>query len=235
MRIISKFRDYYDCVQAMGQDSDTIYIRDKKEVVLDEFPFPTRNIRQPYGSVYMSQFVIGFCGKIYPVVKLSNGYASYHDRRLPESCTKFCYNLAEIDAYYDKYVKKKEVKEYQGTGSKWSSYTKRKEWKAYFEEYAKIQGQFEDIFRTNNTPIFVAHYGGRYSNSEHTIIYNGELKSMEFYRIFDTYTAFQEIAMYVGGILGMPSKPIPEVSDKDMVTAKGFNKWSFRKLPRKKK
>jgi hypothetical protein len=33
--------------------------------------------------------------------------------------------------------------------------------------------------------------------------------------------------------LAVPQKPIPEVSDADMVVAKGFDKWSFRKEPRK--
>jgi len=33
--------------------------------------------------------------------------------------------------------------------------------------------------------------------------------------------------------MAMPDKPIPEVSDADMVIAKGFNKWSFRKEPRR--
>jgi hypothetical protein len=60
------------------------------------------------------------------------------------------------------------------------------------------------------------------------------LKDFEFYRKIDTYTAFQELAMFWGG-LAQPNRPIPDVTDKDMVTAKGFNKWSFRKEPTKKK
>ena len=46
----------------------------------------------------------------------------------------------------------------------------------------------------------------------------------------DTYTAYQEIQMLLGN-LAQPNKPIPEIPDKDMVSIKGFDKWSFRKPP----
>ena len=47
----------------------------------------------------------------------------------------------------------------------------------------------------------------------------------------DTFTAYQELQMYFGA-LAQPNKPIPNVSDKDMVSIKGFDKWSFRKRPK---
>jgi hypothetical protein len=63
--------------------------------------------------------------------------------------------------------------------------------------------------------------------------WNACLKDLEFFRIVDPYTAFQEIAMFLGG-LAVPLKPIPHVDDKTMVEAKGFDKkWSFRKEPQK--
>lgn len=46
------------------------------------------------------------------------------------------------------------------------------------------------------------------------------------------YTAYQELQMWMSN-QAIPHKPIPKVSDKDMVTAKGFDKWSFRKEPQK--
>jgi hypothetical protein len=47
-------------------------------------------------------------------------------------------------------------------------------------------------------------------------------------------TTYQEIAMFLGG-LATPQKPIPVPSDKDMVSIKGFDRFSFRKEPTKKK
>lgn len=42
----------------------------------------------------------------------------------------------------------------------------------------------------------------------------------------DTFTAYQELEMFFGN-LARPNKPIPEILDKDMVSIKGFDKWSF--------
>jgi len=48
MRIVSEFRDYYDCIQAMGQDRSLVYVKISKEVDCSYrgvnspvYPFPT--------------------------------------------------------------------------------------------------------------------------------------------------------------------------------------------------
>ncbi len=69
--------------------------------------------------------------------------------------------------------------------------------------------------------------------TQRKIVYNASLKELEFFRLFDPYTAFQEISMFLGG-LAVPLKEIPQVPDKIMVGIKGFDQWSFRKLPGKK-
>ena len=46
--------------------------------------------------------------------------------------------------------------------------------------------------------------------------------------VVDPYTAFQEIAMFLGG-MAMPLKPIPHLSDEIIAASKGFDKYSFRK------
>jgi len=103
--------------------------------------------------------------------------------------------------------------------------------KEFFEECEKQKEQHGKYFE--EFPIFVAHFGSGW-RAERKIEYNACLKEYEFYRMVDTYTAFQEVAMFWGG-LAQPNRPTPEVTDKDMVTAKGFNKWSFRKEPTKKR
>ena len=69
MRIISDFHDYYDCVQKMGQDLNTVYIRKRKEVNLDMFPFSNfLNKFRGWEGIYPKIYIVGFCGKIYPVM-----------------------------------------------------------------------------------------------------------------------------------------------------------------------
>jgi hypothetical protein len=46
--------------------------------------------------------------------------------------------------------------------------------------------------------------------------------------------AFQEIQMFISGVLGIDENPTVEVSDKDKIISRGFDyKWSFRKEPKK--
>lgn len=58
------------------------------------------------------------------------------------------------------------------------------------------------------------------------------LKEMEFFRALDPYQTWQEIAMWVGGVLARPGMPMVEITDPDVLAAKhGFDKWSFRRPP----
>jgi hypothetical protein len=61
---------------------------------------------------------------------------------------------------------------------------------------------------------------------------NGDdLKDFQFYKVRDPYTLFQEISMWVGGILPGSANPMVQITDDNIKVAKhGFDpKWSFRK------
>jgi hypothetical protein len=77
-------------------------------------------------------------------------------------------------------------------------------------------------FEAHNCPIFVGY------PSKKIIIYNGKLKDLEFFRMFEPYLAFQELTMYMANT-AEPRKEIPKISDEIMSEIKGFDKWSFRK------
>jgi len=58
------------------------------------------------------------------------------------------------------------------------------------------------------------------------------LKGIDFVRVIDTYAAFQELSMFVGGVMARPGNPMVEITDDKVKAAKhGFNDWSFRKMP----
>ena len=97
------------------------------------------------------------------------------------------------------------------------------------------KNSFAEMFPKNEMPNLCRH--GRAQRrwrwkTQAKIVYNACLKDLEFFRLFDTYTAFQEISMFLGG-LAVPLKEIPHVPDKIMVGAKGFDQWSFRKPPQR--
>jgi hypothetical protein len=245
VRIISEFHDYYDSVQSAGQDQSMVYLRTRKEVVLDRtnFPFPAFRDLLLYTEYYrhgvaIVQFVVGFCGKVFPVLRLS-----HPARQLEEKPSGvLCYTRAEVDTFVEEHFKRAEIEAYR---AKPRRYGFRQYWpigqrQAMFEEFfaacAAKQSSFGRLFLDNGCPIFVASVapgsGRRYR--EYKIVYNESLKELQFYRIMDTFTAYQELQMYFGA-MAQPNKPIPEVSDKDMVSIKGFDKWSFRKPPGRRK
>jgi hypothetical protein len=210
----------------MGQDLTLVYNRRPREEALKKWPFPKIpfGIWWRWGKPYVHQYIIGFCGKIYPVLRISgNGSEGV-----------ICHSLAEVDEFVDTNYSRKAAEEYRSTLRKvprtryWPTYERRDIYAKFFEECVAQQNAFGQLFIDNRSPIFVAEYDGR----DPKIVFDAPLKSHDFFRIFDTFTAFQEIAMFFGG-MAVPLKPIPEISDKDMVGIKGFNKWSFRKEPKR--
>ena len=129
-----------------------------------------------------------------------------------------------------KELSSRELKAYQGKGhycrNKWDFGATRRDYVAFFDKCAKQQNQHEKMFTEKRCPIFVATRNRCCGEIE----WNAMLKQCEFFRVFDPYTAFQEIAMWVGN-LAVPQKPIPVISDKMKVQTHGFNEWSFRKPP----
>lgn len=61
------------------------------------------------------------------------------------------------------------------------------------------------------------------------IILNPVLKEIEFYKKIDSFTAFQELSMFISGIMGGKSPCMIEISNDDKIAKHGFDKYSFRK------
>jgi hypothetical protein len=227
MRIIADQKDYYDCIMGCGQDRTVVYVRKPEEQHLDrkEWPFP--NCHGDQGDAY----IIGFCGKIYPLIELYPPLIE-HDPK-PTLSIK-CFSLAEVDAFMEQHLRPRELRAYHEKGRyqrrlhfPWGSGTRR-HYEDFFRECAKQQTQYEQMFMEKRCPIFVAYKHGRGYTG--VIEWNSMLNKYGFFRVFDTYTAFQEIAMFVGN-LAIPQKPMPVIPDKLKAESKGFNEWSFRKPP----
>jgi len=60
------------------------------------------------------------------------------------------------------------------------------------------------------------------------------LRGYHFYKVFDTYAAFQEIHSFLAS-KASPEKSMPVIPDVLKAQSKGFDKWSFRKPPTRKK
>ena len=206
MLIVSKFHDYYDSVVgSVGVDKTCVYNR--KTIELKEEYFLKVIPTIDHHGIFAFPFVIGFCGNLYCGYQLRPAYA---DNTI---CT---YNKQEVLDFF------KEFKKYYRKMWRRDAYFWRE--KETFDNFFQLHGRENDLFMQKHVPVFVERYD--YCNRK--FIINPSLKEFEFYKICDTFTAFQEIHMFLSGVLGAPEKPIIEISEKDKVVSKGFDKWSFR-------
>lgn len=230
MRIISEFHDYYDSVQAMGQDQSLLYVRNEREESVEgkSYPFP-----HMYYSRDTHQYAIGFCGKIYPALDIYNwGYG------INQNVNSWCHSLEDVDQFVESHFKKKEVEIYRSGRSNRSLWgirsLVRDAVKKFFDEFEAKKETFKELFIKEKCPVIVGKWCSPHLGNPCKMIFNASLKDYEFFRVVEPYTAFQEIQMFMSN-LAVPLKPIPEISDKIMVDIKGFDKWSFRKMPKDKK
>lgn len=241
MYIISKNKDYYDgVVGTMGVDKTLVYERNTVEIedskdMPKEFQ-PSRNSNWNnrrenhfFNLGYMSTdskkydsnefFLVGFCGKLYL------GW-------------KFHYKVKgwEYDVQVD--VPKTDIIYGYENAKK---YLKGGYWKSNIQEDVDYVLNYDpiDMFRELKTPVFIydnseSNFRHRVSRTDSMLIINPILKDYEFYKVIDSFTAFQEIQMFLGGVLGVGEKEIIEVEDKYKIPQHGFDKWSFRRQAQKK-
>lgn len=215
MRIISNFKDYYDCIQGYGQD-DLKYIRhpiETKEIYL--------GLRQQITSIpkyHWKNVRILFCGKLYSGYKFTQGLNS----------TKFMYNPEEVEGFCNE----NDIR-----------YKSKNKWDSGFGsdyehlEKANATNNYLPICEKYLTPIVVVEssiysqviQGKKIINrwTELATI-NARLNQYDFQKVFGPVEAFMAIQTFISN-LAYPNKPIPHVSDEDLVSAKGFDKFSFRK------
>jgi hypothetical protein len=239
MRIISDFHDYYDGVQKSGQDQTLIYHRHQSEMtawpsfpdkLLSYLPDRLGNCEVGYRGC-----IVGFCGRVYPLVCLETWRHGQALHRILAYC------MEEVDAFVTSLAKKRELERYRRPCKYFGEPPRRRDFDSFFTGVTDLRNRYEAWFREHRCPSFLYDprgcvFGvGRDRRQRATMVCNPRLADIEFYRVIDPYTAFQEIQMFLGG-LAAPEKTIPKISDKDMIEIKGFDKkWSFRKEPRKPK
>lgn len=165
--------------------------------------------------------MVGFCKKVYPVVKFWHKYVP----GAPDQDHKICFNMEQVEESIEAIFGKDEMETWRSNKSwTWHRWTRRKSWVEFFEECKAIEEKHEDLFEKLKAPIF--QYGIRDNNW--TVTVNPFLKPLEFYRLFPGYQAYQELVMYLGN-LANPEKPTPQMPDELKAEQHGYDKFSFRK------
>jgi len=264
MLIVSKFIDYYDRVgEQYGVDKSIVYQRKTianppewkrkenpdMEVVSQkdmdqissrlqsvfrynsfgpnagELEFPRVTERDEHRVWWM----VNFCGQIHILLEIEiagyqNGkeYISSHSIWLTED--KILETLQE--------EAKKPIKK-----AKWG----RKGQNEWAESIAVIQKlkslDYTQYMFERKIPVFAARItSSRWNNTEGHLILNPRLEDLEFWRVKDPFTAFQEIQQYISGVIGTGANEPVVTSDTYKIMAAGFDlKTSFRKDPGKPK
>jgi len=211
MLIISKFKDYYDgVVNTMGVDKTLVYMRNTSEISPNKYP-----------TVFNSESRFMMLGNHrnykYKYITRSNcdyfiiGFCGklYVGWKLSENdLVNITYDFNDVKEYFN-------VKNFRGN---------------LIDDIEYVTNyDATHLFRELNTPIFAYNYNN-YGKDKLSI--NVNLNKFDFYKIVDCFTAFQEIQMYLGGVLGVGEKETIEVADKFKIAKHGFDKWSFRKEPK---
>lgn len=235
MKIYSKFHDYYDSAMGYGVDNHIHWNRTTKSI--KERIYNTVHIGSlhPF-NISAEIHIIGFCGKIYPVVEvfktINNQVKTYG----------YAYSSKEILNIFNKILKKNEIEKIfpkNKTRDKWHSqyyieFTQQK-MDTFFEQHTG-ESIGLDLFVKYKTPIIVTRRErGFPRDGEYGTFINDKLNSYSFQKIFDPFAAYQEIEMFMGGVLGLNDPETIKIEDKYLAKQKGFDEWSFKKMPTKRK
>lgn len=248
MRIISKFKDYYDSAAGYGVDMTVVYERSSHTLPnwsID--PEQQQNVQQWKDIVAACDAIthsdrfrnihrhsehkvvfVGIAGKIYVGLALH-----YHMNDPKKELWKpIRYN----DQFAQMYVWKPENLNDAQLDAKARQYAwgdneaaTLREWFTANESARVVENI--DLFTKYNMASFVAV---RASNGTSVEI-NPQLQGYGFQRMMDGFTAFQEISMFVTGVLAQKEQMTYVPTDKELLYARGHDDKSFKTPPTKKR
>ena len=241
MRILTG-HDYYDTALAWGSDTDIVFLRYKDKLINHkDTPFYTDYFRQRYISLHpsvttngtrynsdsfqtrttayiCSPVIVYFCGKRYNGIKVSCRNLISH-----ESTEIYFWTYTSFISW----LASKNIKANERHDSEHS-----------IENHFKTQitkKEFDFLLENKYTIVVSQRNMNEFdSRDKFWKVDSPDLKIIQFYKLFDEYSAFQEISMWVGGVLTGQGRPMLEISDKYKIHKHGFNEWSFRKPPQGK-
>lgn len=230
MRIKSNFKDYYDGVQRTIFDPSVVYIREQLGYNQGRVYY-ARYLDRELESIRTGHVTVGVAGKFYHIVSIGGPIKGY----------EYYYDIDSLDKGYEKHFGKK-ISQNNAFKSWQNMPTQRADYVEYFKSGGNIFNpvQSEKLFHQYKTPlILLGDYGltaeQYYTNETFGLIVNPNLSRLQFFKVMDAVTVFQEIYMYLSGVLAGNNPEIPKVSDEDLITAKGFDlRTSFRKAKENK-
>jgi hypothetical protein len=231
MLIVSDFHDFYDSCSATGVDKTVVFQRKKKIEAIDlndlKLPYTEScrsKIRGQFFFYTIRKMVVGFCGGLYPLVCVEK-----LDERKELFEKVVFYKPEDLYSYLDS-----EKIQIDGRFSYFSDFEIKNREKMNKFFLKTTWKKLEFLFRQKNLATFLIGRGISKNNSDHevTLLSNPRLFELNFMKVKDPFSAYQEIYMFISGFLGVPEKKQLKISDKDMAASKGHDSpYSFKKPP----
>lgn len=254
MKIISPFRDYYDGASGWYEDSPSVrYLRMPMYHENDELTYNTYNeltrgvfrehtmplkslarpvVRPPAPSwmCSVSLVLVGFCGLIYPGIKVTtpevsttlyavNGFKGIDValKRLPADMYT---SLNKLNTRYRRWTRSPVTSDIQALVDKCCALTA-------LERPAMFISMGVPVF-TITRVIHAYCQGPTHAGVIIQLEMNSKLSDFNFGSVVSAPSAYQEIEMMLGGVFVQPDKAMVNISDADRIEQHGFNKFSFR-------
>ena len=228
MRIISKFHDYYDTAMGLGTEFSKVYCRvltqlderlpldRRRSTLFVETGIPTIHEEHNAGadSATMDSFLVLFAGKLYPGLKVK--------RMLSEA--QYFYNIDSLVTYLAAnrmgYFIRETPNRYHRARTKSDN----------IKDHLELRGSEILLGYAIDSKIVVALEEYKPNNRSGRILtVNPNLSDIQFQKVFSPYEAFQELSMWIGGVLTEPDLPTL-MTDKQKIISHGFDiNKSFRK------
>lgn len=247
MKLITKFRDYYDNMFKKYEDKLYKFVRETSN--FNYIPYIRgKRIEMIYDDLrYELSFgVVGFCGKIYPYIQCehqpSHYSFDYTENKNPIVVNEYYYSYNDI------------IKDFVGIDNGAVKLTRTffenitindiKTWfnsgTLYFKSNHIVDvlndQKLKNIFINKSVAYFTFNceksrtYDETNAKNATIITLYPILSDLQFYKVFDIYTTFQMIQNFLLNQLIKPDTINIKITDEMKAQSKGFNKWSFRKM-----
>jgi hypothetical protein len=225
MRIISPFHDYYDSAMSLGQDQTRVFERktvqyEKTKVRHTERIPDLVSEGAPWHYETCAKYVLYFCGKVYPFY--SRAIATPKN---PLYVAPHVFSFEKAFKTQDK-LNPNPLKVTQS----WEKHKKTtNDWEQWITD--QTGSDCSEFNIKMNCPIILLTWDSKF---KWRLIKNPCMQDYNLQRLIDPYTAFQELSMFVGGVMANNFDPPEAMTDKQKVNAHGFDpKYGFRKMPAK--
>lgn len=251
MRIISKYNDYYDSAAGYGVDTTIVYDRTPKYL-------PSQSIaEEEQDDVRQHRDIMAACEAVTNKDHFQHLFPSYH----PRDHVIYVGIAGKIYVGLNLHVKQDDPKKKLFQPGLWGDhFDDLIVWQPYNLTAEQLAQPTESRFMTNgaktvgdwftnnkdkrvvenldlftkyNMVSFVAR--SPQGSSGYMVELNPPLQQFGFQKMVDSFTAFQEISMFVTGVLAQKDQMTHTATDKELLYARGHDDKSFKTPPTKKR